>query len=68
MAPLIEQLVQLVNTFLQVALADPISIVLVGMGFLLTTFALVVFGVLALGALLDLITPESSGRTPPREA
>ena len=68
MAPLIEQLVQLVNTFLQVALADPISIVLVGMGFLLTTFALVVFGVLALGALLDLITPESSGGTPPREA
>lgn len=68
MAPLIEQLVQLVNTFLQVALADPISIVLVGMGFLLTTFALVVFGVLALGALLDLITPEPSGRAPPREA
>lgn len=67
MATITAQVFEMIQAFLGVALTDPVSTVLVTFGFLFTTAAMVVFGWLALGGLLDWITPGPSGRGPPRE-
>lgn len=56
MASVVDLLVQI--------LSDPLSIVLLLTGAVLVGVSVAVFGVLALGAVLDLVTPEPKG--PPR--
>jgi len=54
-------------TYFQDALTvDPLSAILVVVGQLLFAVAFVFFGYLVLGSLVDLIIPESPGRSPPR--
>ena len=61
----IDNLVTLVQQFTEVATSDPLSAVLLALGALLTAFASLFFGYLALGGFLDFLTPDvSSG--PPR--
>jgi len=52
---LVGNVVDLVRTFTEVALADPLSAVLLTVGGLLTLFSVAVFGYLALGGLLALL-------------
>jgi hypothetical protein len=56
-------LTTLIDTFVYVALRDPISFILVAMGALLVGGASAAFGVLSLGAVAELLTPDlSQGR------
>lgn len=61
---LIQSIIDMPGEFADVATADPLSAVLVAIGGLLTFAAMAVFGGLTLGAVVDLLTPETSG--PPR--
>lgn len=62
----IDNLVTLVQEMTAVATTDPVSAVLLTLGAILTAFASLFFGYLALGGFLDLLTPESSTGGPPR--
>ena len=63
---LIDSIVSMPGEFATVANHDPLAAVLVAVGavFMLVSFG--VFGYLTLGALVDLVTPDLSGRAPPR--
>jgi len=54
--------------FIDIATRDPISAVLIAFGALFVFASVGAFGVLTLGAVLDLVTPSRIGRKPPREA
>lgn len=60
---IVDNLLTLVQEFTQVALADPLSAVLLAIGGLITAFAAVGFGVLAVWGVIDWIVPES--QSPP---
>jgi len=66
LAELIESIVRMPGEFQSVATNDPISAVLMALGSLLVFVSLGVFGYLTLGAAVDLITPDVSGRSPPQ--
>ena len=64
MASIIQNFVDMAGYFVDVAFAFPSSILLVAMGFVLITFSSLVMAYLTAGAVVDLLTPESLGRTP----
>jgi len=65
---LLESIVDAGPQFLDIATRDPISAVLIAFGALFVFASVGAFGVLTLGAVLDLVTPSRIGREPPREA
>lgn len=72
MQSLVSQLVQSIldmpGKFIDIAMADPISAVLILIGAALVGSASAVFGYLSLGAAVSLIVRPGSGRSPPQEA
>lgn len=60
---LIDSVLDMPGAFADVAAHDPLSAVLLGIGALLTFFSMAVFGGLTLGAVVDLVTPESTGKS-----
>jgi hypothetical protein len=62
---LLQSLLDMPGRFADIALHDPLSAVLLTVGAILTTLAVAYFGLLVLGSVLDLFTPEASG--PPRQ-
>ncbi len=62
---LIDSVIQMPQDFADVATQGPIEGILVLIGGLLVTVPMVFFGVLVLGAIVDLVTPESFGETHP---
>lgn len=63
---LIDSLVTLPQEIAGVALSGPIPFILVVVGSLLFALSFAVFGYLALGAAVDLLVPDFSGRSPPQ--
>ncbi len=59
--------IDLVGYFGDVALSDPINVVLMAFGFLFVVVPSVVFGGIAVGGLLDAIVPDGLGRSPPQQ-
>jgi hypothetical protein len=55
---------ELVRLLSDVAVANPISAVLVALGVILFAFSFGLFGYLTAGAFLSTIIPENIGRTP----
>lgn len=64
---LIQSSIDAVGDIVSVASQGPIEAVLVAMGALLVTVSLGVFGILVLGAIVDLVTPGGVGATHPQE-
>ena len=65
---LVQSIVDMPGKFLDIALADPISAVLMLVGAVFVGAASAVFGYLSLGAAASLVIRPGSGRSPPREA
>lgn len=65
---LIDSLIALPQEIASVALADPVSLVLVVVGSLLFGVSFALFGYLTLGAVVELLVPDLSGQSPPPEA
>lgn len=59
-------LLDAVTYFVDAATVDPLSAILVALGNLLFAATFLFFGYLVLGSLVDLLIPESPGRSPPR--
>lgn len=57
---LFQSILDMPGAFSDVATADPISGVLLAVGGIITLFAVAFFGILVLGSLIDLLTPEPS--------
>jgi len=68
MQPIGTQLSELGSHFSAVATGDPVSTVLVAMGAVVFVASFGLGGYLALGALVDLFTPDRVGRTHRRGA
>jgi len=72
MQSLVSQFVQSIldmpGKFIDIAMADPISAVLILIGAALVGGASAVFGYLSLGAAASLVIRPGSGRSPPQEA
>ncbi|MDS0280585.1 hypothetical protein [Haloarcula onubensis] len=72
MQSLVSQFVQSVldmpGKFIDIAMADPLSAVLILVGAVLVGAASAVFGYLTLGAVVSLVIRPGSGPSPPREA
>jgi len=72
MQSLVSQFIQSVldmpGRFLDIALSDPVSAVLILIGAALVGVASAVFGYLSLGAVASLFIGPGSGRSPPPEA
>ncbi|WP_115865182.1 hypothetical protein [Halorussus litoreus] len=66
MASIIQNIVDMAGYFGDAAFSFPTSILLVAMGGLLITGASLALGLLAAGAVVDFLTPESLGRRPPQ--
>ena len=60
---LIESIIDMPAKFAPAVTQDPISAILVALGGLFVFAASAVFGVLTLGAAIDLILPDSEGTT-----
>ncbi len=60
LAELIDSILAAPEQFIDVATHDPVSALLVAVGGVLVGAPLVFFGILVLGAVVDLIRPESS--------
>lgn len=65
---LVQSIIDMPGKFLDIALADPISAVLILIGAVLVGLASAVFGYLSLGAAASLVIRPGSGRSPPQEA
>jgi hypothetical protein len=65
---LVQSVIDMPGKFLEIALADPISAVLMLIGAALVGAASAVFGYLSLGAAASLVMRPGSGRSPPQEA
>lgn len=63
---LINSIVSIPGEFATVAGNDPIGAILMAVGGVLMLVTMGVFGYLSLGAAVDLITPDLSGRAPPQ--
>lgn len=59
-------LLDAVTYFQEAATVDPLSAILFVLGQLLFVVSFAFFGYLVLGALVDLVIPDTSGRAPPR--
>jgi hypothetical protein len=67
MVSIIENVIDMVDLFGNFATFGPLSAVLLAMGALLVVGASAVLGYLAAGAFVDLVSPESLGRSPPQQ-
>ncbi|WP_254273252.1 hypothetical protein [Haloarcula marina] len=65
---LVQSIIDMPGRFVDVALADPLSAVLILFGALFVGVASAVFGYLSLGAFFSLFIRPGSGRSPPQEA
>jgi urea transporter len=65
---LIQSIVDMPGRFIDIALGDPISAILILIGALLVGASSAVFGYLSLGAAFSLVMRPGSGRSPPPEA
>lgn len=65
---LLDNAIEIGPKFVDVALQDPLSAVLVVFGALFVGASVAAFGGLTVGAVVDLLTPSGSGRSPPPEA
>ncbi|PSP95025.1 hypothetical protein BRC91_03190 [Halobacteriales archaeon QS_4_62_28] len=63
---LLDSIVSFPDRFIDIALSDPLSALLIAFGALFVGASSAVFGYLTLGAAVDLIIPDVSGRQPPR--
>lgn len=61
----IQDAIDLIGYFGDVALGDPINVVIMLFGFLFVVVPSVVFGVIAAGGILDSVIPDGLGRSPP---
>jgi len=66
-AELIRSIIDMPGQFIDIALFDPISALLILVGALLVGLASAVFGYLSLGAAVSLVMRPGSGRSPPQE-
>lgn len=64
---LVRSILETPEKFIEVAMHDPISALLVLVGTAIVTASLGVFSLLVAGAGLDLIRPETPGETHPRD-
>jgi len=64
----VQSILDMPGKFIEIAMADPISAVLILIGAVLVGGASAVFGYLTLGAAASLVIRPGSGRSPPREA
>ena len=64
---LVDSIVEMPSWFADVAAVDPLSAVLLLVGALITGVSVAVFGLLSLGALVDLVMPELDSGQPQRE-
>ena len=64
----VQSILDMPGQFVDIAMADPISAVLILVGALLVGASSAVFGYLTLGAAASLVIRPGSGRSPPREA
>lgn len=67
MVSIIENIVEMVDLFGNVATSGPLSAVLLALGAFFVIAPSVVFGYLAVGGLVDLVIPDSLGRSPPQQ-
>lgn len=67
MASIIQNLIDMVGYFTDVALSNPGSAVLLTFGTLFVTVSVAVFGYLTAGAVVDALIPDSAGRAPPQQ-
>jgi len=64
----VQSILDMPGKFVDIAMADPISAVLILVGAVLVGAASAVFGYLTLGAAASLVVRPGSGPKPPREA
>lgn len=64
----VQSILDMPGKFIDIALADPISAVLILIGAVLVGAASAVFGYLTLGAAASLVVRPGSARSPPQEA
>lgn len=64
----VNDVLEMVRLFTEVAVRDPLSFVLMVAGTVLVAASMAVFGYLALGAAVEFVTPASIGRPPERRA
>jgi len=64
----VQSILDMPGKFIDIAMADPISAVLILIGAALVGGASAVFGYLSLGAAASLVIRPGSGRSPPQEA
>jgi len=64
----VQSILDMPGKFAEIAMADPISAVLILIGAALVGAASAVFGYLTLGAAVSLVVRPGSGPKPPREA
>jgi len=64
----VQSILDMPGKFVEIALADPISAVLILIGAVLVGGASAVFGYLTLGAAASLVIRPGSGPSPPKEA
>jgi hypothetical protein len=65
---LLQSILDMPGKFIDIALFDPLSAVLILLGAVLVGAASAVFGYLTLGAAASLLVRPGSGPSPPREA
>lgn len=63
----IQDAIDLGGYFAEVALGDPINVVLMAFGFLFVVVPSVIFFGIAAGGILDSIIPDDLGRSPPQQ-
>jgi len=67
MVNVIGNITEMITQFTNIALSDPLSAISLAFGSLFIAVSVGAFGYLALGAAVDLVTPERS-REPPQRA
>lgn len=65
---LVQSIIDMPGRFIDIALTDPISAVLILIGAAFVGVSSAVFGYLSLGAALSLVTRPGGGQSPPPEA
>ena len=67
MVSIVQNLTEMVTLFGDVATSDPLSAALLAVGALFVVAPSAALGYLAAGAAVDLVKPESLGRSPPQQ-
>ncbi len=65
LSDLVSSIVDAPGTFADIAAHDPLSAILLGIGGLLIGASVAVFGILVVGAVVELFTPSSAGKSFP---